>query len=429
MHLKKLSLQKIITASFLYYGIITVTLVSCLLAIFALNEGLTHYLQKHPALLMSEADRINENTRAIRETMIPPDKALEWYDLQRPEQVSEMWDEFYGATQIFESYTHFRSKPQIGNYYKVTEAGYRMTKDPGPWPPSRNHFNVFFFGGSTSFGVGPAWATVASYLQDAMNEAGGVRGRKVFVYNFGRSGYMSTQEVILFQNLLREGFVPDMVVFLDGLNDFCWHDGQPSSWQMLARYFDQVNEDYRKQAAGHGIVTRWDHLRDFVLTLPLVRAWEAYRQRATSSGIPQYQTRKPAEVEESPESHEVLSRIMDRYFNNQRQVEGIAKAYGIAPVFVWQPIPTYRYDTTHHLFNPDRLHCHINSKVGYPMMAERLAERPPHPHFIWAADIQQDSKEPLYVDAFHYTAPMSKRLAKFIYQEIRSHGFLETIKF
>jgi len=414
-------LRRVLSAAARYYAFAAVMLVSSLIMILLLNGGLTGYLRWHPQLLMSEADRINENTRAIREKMVPPDKALEWYDLQRPEQVAEMWEEFYSAAQMFEAYTHFRPKPLLGKYYLVTEAGYRMTRDPGPWPPSRDDFNVFFFGGSTAFGVGPAWATVASYLQDAMND-GGVGRRKAYVYNFARSGYLSTQEVILLQNLLRDGHVPDMVVFLDGLNEFCWYDGRPSSWQTLARYFDQVNEDYRAQMAGYGIATQWSYLREFVRSLPLVHALDVWRQRAVSPGIPRYQ--QATEVAEAPQSDEVLNRVIDRYLHNLRQVEAIARAYGIVPVFAWQPIPTYHYDLRYHLFRPDRLGCHINSKVGYPLMAARLARMPSNPRFIWTADIQSELKEPLYVDAFHYTAPMSRRLAQFIHRELRGRGLL-----
>jgi lysophospholipase L1-like esterase len=415
---------KIIRIVGLYYRIVAITLVSCLLALYAINEGLTVFLRKHPDLLMTEADRINETTRSIREKMISPEKALDWYDLERPEQVAELWEEFYQGGSRFESYTHFRPRSLLGNYYKVTEAGYRMTRDPGPWPPSLNNFNVFFFGGSTAFGVGPAWATVASYLQDAMNTKGGRTGRKVYVYNFGRSGYLSTQEIILLQNLLREGYVPNMVVFLDGLNDFCWHDGQPSSWQMLARYFDQTNENYRAQMAGYGIVTRWDHIREFFWSLPVVRALDAVRQRARSPGIPQYQkaTETATTTDEKPESDDVLNTVIARYFHNLRQAEAISRDYGIIPVFVWQPIPTYGYDTRYHLFKPDRLHCHVNSKIGYPMMAAHLTKMPSNRNFIWAADLQQELKEPLYIDAFHYTAPMARRLAQFIYKEIRDQG-------
>ena len=401
-----------------YVSIVCVTLVATGLGLVAGNYVAEAYLRANPEILMTYEDRVNENTRAVREKMIPQDKITEWYALDSPEEVKPMWAEFYGAGAEFESYTHYRSRPLVGKYYGATEAGYRMTRDPGPWPIQEGNFNVFFFGGSTSFGVGPYWATVASYLQDAMNESGGV-DRPVYVYNFGRSGYMSNQEQVLFHRLISAGHVPDMVVFLDGLNGFCWVDGNPSGWQSLQRFFNQTNEDYRRQFEGYGVVTRWDHAHKFIETLPLLRLVGAWARRTGEDEIPEYT--KPAAApapEETPEDEATLRAIIDRYVNNIRQVEAVSKAYGIAPVFVWQPIPTYKYDLRHHLFNPDRLGCHVNSKAGYPIMAVRVAQDPPSENFLWVADMQEDLKGPLYIDAFHYTAPMSKRIAALIWEAI-----------
>jgi len=42
----------------------------------------------------------------------------------------------------------------------------------------------------------------------------------VVVYNFGRAGYYSTQERILFEYFVAKGVKPDVAIFLDGLNDF-----------------------------------------------------------------------------------------------------------------------------------------------------------------------------------------------------------------
>lgn len=196
---------------------------------------------------------------------------------------------------------------------------------------------------------------------------------------------------------------------------------KPSSWTALARFFNQTNEDYRRQAAGYGVVTRWDHARKFLESLPLLRLLGAVASRSGEEEIPEYtKAEAPARPapEEKPKDEATLRSIIDRYVNNIRQVEAVSKAYGIAPVFVWQPIPTYKYDRSHHLFNPDRLGCHVNSVAGYPIMAARVAKDPPSEYFVWAADIQQDLKEPLYIDAFHYTAPMSKRIAAFIWEAI-----------
>jgi hypothetical protein len=43
-------------------------------------------------------------------------------------------------------------------------------------------------------------------------------------------------------------------------------------------------------------------------------------------------------------------------------------------------------------------------------------------NFIWAADMQQNLKKPLYVDAVHYSGEMTSMIAKYILDEIRDRG-------
>ncbi len=402
---------------------ISVSLLMAVIVVLLLNAAAGRWLRANPDLLMTPQDRINENTRAVREAMISPANAVLWYDLQSADEVKPMWDEFYKAGARFESYVHFRSHALDGRYYGVAEEGYRKVRDNGPWPLSGEHYNVFFFGGSTSFGVGPYWATVASYLQQEMNRRG-LAAKPARVYNFGRSGYQSTQELILFQRLLSAGHRPDMAVFLDGLNDFCYHDGQPSSWQALATYFNESNTRYQREVAGHGAVTRWENLTEFVRTMPLMRLTNAALDRAFGEAVPQYVAAPVAATPDVPEPESTRRAVIQRYVNNMRQAKAIARDYGIVPVFVWQPIPTYKYDLRHHVFNPDRLHCHVNSKLGYPMMRESGAAAPLGDAFVWAADMQQDLAEPLYVDAFHYTAPMSRRIAVLIADAVQERGLV-----
>jgi lysophospholipase L1-like esterase len=407
-------------------SILSNSLVFALVTLLVANAFATIWLRARPELLMSSEDRINENTRAVREKMITPDQAVLWYDLGSPDEVKPMWDEFYRAGAQFESYVHFRSRPLQGKYYGVTEQGYRLVRDNGPWPPSRDNFNVFFFGGSTSFGVGPYWATVASYLQKSMNASGEI-GRPVRVYNFGRSGYISTQEEVLFHRLISAGHRPDMVVFMDGLNDFCFNDGQPSSWQTLATFFNDTNGRYQREAAGYGIATKWGSLTEFVRTLALMRLTRAGMERLFAAPVPKY-VAPTEQVRETAEPEATLRAVMARYVGNMRQVKAVAESMGIVPVFVWQPIPTYNYDLRYHVFNPDRLGCHVNSKVGYPLMRASEVAKPLGRSFVWAADIQKELAEPLYVDAFHYTAPMSRRIAEFIHSAVRDRDLIKAAK-
>lgn len=72
---------------------------------------------------------------------------------------------------------------------------------------------------------------IASYLQPLVVAAD---GRPARVYNFGHSGYYSTQERILFTRLVVAGHVPDVAVFVDGLNDSGAVDDVPMTMPRLA---------------------------------------------------------------------------------------------------------------------------------------------------------------------------------------------------
>jgi hypothetical protein len=402
------------------FTITCVSLVGVLVILLLANWAASGYLRANPDILLSRAERINENTRSVREKMIPPDKIAEWYDFTSADELQPMWDEYYKAGAAFESYVHYRSRTLIGDYYGMREEGFRNVRDQGPWPLDVSNYNVFFFGGSTSFGVGPYWGTVASYLQEELNSTDKF-GRPVKVYNFGRSGYHSNQEQILFHRLISDGHMPDAVVFLDGLNDFCFLDGQPSSWQMLARHFDSVNEQARARSSGEDVDTDWSELGTFISSMPLTRLIGAWNARSNEEAIPTYTGPEGAIDEPSPPA-EKLNKVIDRYLGNIGQVQAVARANGIASYFVWQPIPTYKYSAEHHLFYPDRLGCHTGSKFGYPIMANRVEQGLNIESFIWAADMQEDLRENVYIDAFHYTAPFSRDIAKLIAANFRDHA-------
>ena len=85
---------------------------------------------------------------------------------------------------------------------------------------------MFVFGGSTTFGVGlPDDETIASCLQQFAAEGHSTPPLKV--YNFAQPAYFSSQELIQFEQLLNAGFIPQIAVFVDGINDFTFADGQP----------------------------------------------------------------------------------------------------------------------------------------------------------------------------------------------------------
>lgn len=132
-------------------------------------------------------------------------------------------------------------------------------------------------------------------------------------------------------------------------------------------------------------------------------------------GIRDRMRRTPPQPPQHVDSNidEVVDSVARRYFANKREIEAIARDYVVQVVFVWQPIPFYKYDQRYHLFSRE---AGVNryASVGYERVRQIVEAEDEGPDFLWCADIQERITEPLYVDYIHYTAAMSRRLAEYI---------------
>ena len=278
------------------------------------------------------------------------------------------------------------------------EEGYRRSSGQKPWPPHPDRFNVFVFGGSTAFGYGVADdETIPSSLARQISER---TQKDVGIYNFGRAGYRSSQERLLFESLLTDGFVPDVAIFIDGLNDFA--NEEPLFSRELGRLFAERNEK--------GMQAFRSALDRNIPKLPVVRFVDylANLVRSESDG---------AGLTQGPGSDNAARnrRVIDHYFENKRLIEAAAAAYSSHAVFVWQPVPMYHYDMSNYLF-ADGGFSGVNrhAAAGYATMAEIVVSRDLGSDFLWCADIQQGLKESLYVDKIHYSRAMGSRVAQCI---------------
>jgi hypothetical protein len=95
----------------------------------------------------------------------------------------------------------------------------------------------------------------------------------------------------------------------------------------------------------------------------------------------------------------------------------------VRPLFVWQPVPTYHYDLRYHLFGDLDFGVNNCSAFGYARMADRLRHAPPASDFLWAADVQEGVRQPLYVDQVHYTAALSAVIGRVIGQALLERGY------
>jgi hypothetical protein len=319
-------------------------------------------------------------------------------------EIEALLKETWSRPFVYEPFTQFKERPYRGFYVNVDNKGFRITKNQGSWPPQSKSLNIFLFGGSTTFGYGVQDdQTIASHLQEYLTTR---LDRDVKVYNFGRGDYYSTQERILYEKLLASGFVPDMAIFIDGLNDFYYNSNEP---RFTRRLSEVVNNG--KTSIGYKV---------FVTTKTLNRAVRGVRIRLSKWFREERQSEKLSEKADADVNRrkfgdpEVIHLVIKRYLMNKRMIEAVSMPFGVKPIFVWQPAPTYHYDQRYHSFSGWGFGQHSYSQYGYERMAELIEKNPLGDNFLWCADIQKDKEKSLYVDLMHYSADFSKEFAMVI---------------
>jgi hypothetical protein len=365
----------------------------------------------------------------IKDHYIPPIVSLKQLNQLRslkkvcPElsqdEMKKILCETYGETLTYEPFTQFKRRPHTGEYVNISENGFRNTNNQGPWPPDPDNFNIFLFGGSTSFGYGVSdGQTVASHLQELFSARAPMKN--VRIYNFGRPYYYSTQEFILFQRLLFSGFIPDAAIFIDGLNEFYNRDDIPAYTGELKKIFG------RERPPAKTLLLKISE------RLPIGRIINFFNRRIkdflTKDDLLERRKNESKKDKEDRDKNieSMVIKLIDRYFKNKELIELISGVYGVKTVFIWQPVPTYKYDLKYHLFSHRLKNC--LEKYGYPYMAEFIKEKSPGDNFLWCADIQEQEKEPLYVDSCHYSPKMSKKFAQAIHGSLLKRNLLTAKK-
>lgn len=347
------------------------------------------------------------------------DRLERFYPRLTPREVTRLMVETYRPL-LFEPFTQFKERPYRGQFVNVDERGFRLGREQGPWPPAPANLNVFAFGGSTTFGASlPDDLTIPSQLQALLSRRSATPVR---VYNFGRGYYFSTQERVLFEQLLSTGVVPDVAVFVDGLNDYYFPRGEPAMTAELRRFVDLPPPPSRP-------------LIEWYQGLPIGRAAARVREwaRGRPAEVPPLATPPavpggtPARADALRASRvELAAGVQRRYIANKRMIDAIATAYGVHAVAVWQPVPKYKYDRSLHSFlvPDDRDPNALSGVFGYPEMAKLASTGALGRNFLWCADIAEHLREEVYLDQVHYTPRMSRRVARCIAKGMLRRGLI-----
>ncbi len=329
--------------------------------------------------------------------------------------------ETWSRRLIFDPFTQFKEGPYRGTYVNVDPNGFRIIKNQGPWPPKSDSLNIFLFGGSTTFGYGVMDnQSVPSFLQEYLTT---MLDRDVRVYNFGQGNYFSTQERILFEKLLLSGFVPDMAIFIDGLNDF-YYNNEPKFSDRLRGFMAHHNPKKNKTT---------EFINGLFSKTALGRAARGLKTRLFQplQKQPSTEAKNEQNMAESTAKNyadeQVITSVIERYLRNKELIEAISMAQGVIPIFVWQPVPTYKYDQRYHPFSKFGYGQHTYSQYGYAVMAKVHRKKPLGRNFLWCANIQEDKNEPLYIDKVHYSSKFSKEFAITIAELINERSFFRAL--
>lgn len=323
---------------------------------------------------------------------------------------AQYWREFLLSRRMrYHAFVLHRRAPLKGETINIDQEGIRLTPGADCGPQA---FKVFAFGGSTMWGTGsPDWSTIPSYLQMGMKK---LKNGPICVVNFGESAYVSTQSVIELMLQLQAGHIPDVTLFLDGVNDIyaAYQAGRPG----LHQNFEQVAAKFEGQG-----VPKKGQLKELLELSSLYRLAESLgtKLRQAVSSTPELLTYETMEID----AESLSNSIIQTYLSNYRIVDGLAQQYGFQSFFFWpphivvgaKPLTTEEWELKRSL-DPvlAKLYLSVYRKIE-PLVPE-------YKNLIYLGAIYDNYKSLLWLDDIHFTPVGNERIAQKMLEVLRDRS-------
>jgi hypothetical protein len=291
-------------------------------------------------------------------------------------------DEIWEANQYsYEPWLMFKVTDYASGYVNVK--GFERKSVPSEIinDGSTDTVDIFFFGGSTMYGWNLSDAeTIPSQFLDICQKKY-PQGKSIRIRNYGIPYYYSKQELMLFSKLVFEGERPDIVIFMDGLNDF-----YPS--RML--YYDRPHFSYAMQQVFDGRMFQ-KNKKNIIDT-----SEQFYRD---PPGIP---------------PKEYYQQLHDKYLDNIEQAASLAETVGASSYFFCQPVPFYNY--------PNREKDPISFKTDYARYnyIYPLLEKRKDSNFVYLGNMLENEKGLPFIDQVHYSPSFARKIAEKIFRKIEN---------
>jgi lysophospholipase L1-like esterase len=343
----------------------------------------------------------------IRDSRVNASKARVDYRAKADTYSDSSWPQKY--YQEFQACVFLRWKPYVywcrsafqGNYINIDSDGIRKS-----WVPTAKHtetnppLTIFMFGGSTMWGTGARDDfTIPSILTKKLRE----EGIYAETTNFGETGYVTSQEIIALTLELRNGNIPELVIFYDGVNDtysaYQQHvAGLPQNEFNRSNEFNQSKPYHIKQF--RGIV-----IQDTIKRVATLRFIRGVLRQLGLLGKSTGGVRPQTNIGNSASDNEFMTHdVIGIYRSNIELVKALAAHYGFQYIFYWQPTIFQKTHLTAYEESERRKQREIQPffQKTYKHLAEqRNFAKGESYKFHNLSYIFSDVQEPLFVDWIH----------------------------
>ena len=322
----------------------------------------------------------------------------------QPEEILQLNHEMITNAYMIEPYTFISPKPREGKYVNIHKESYRiiareMTNE------NPNSIKTYVFGGSTTFGYGITDKdTIPAYIQDYLSER---FPKKDFVtYNYCRSAYFLKHEFVLLWSLLMKGHRPDIVIFIDGLNELT---SEASMYTEELNKMYMIYNDKSKYYFGEIFYLIAD-------TFPIYHLGKILKRK--------YLREKSENIaKEGNVWVEKINQLKNRYLLNMEVIRLLGEKFNFSPYFFLQPVPGYKNMFDKHMFLTKEQHSKYLKKNN--LLMSHLEKEANKSYFISLTDMLVDFVGQPFVDSSHYTPEVCKLIAKRIVEKINVKHFFK----
>lgn len=312
-------------------------------------------------------------------------------------------------------YVYWRQPAFQGKYINITENGLRFTPAPAITAPKGTApVRIFMLGGSTMWGTGARDAmTIPAILSAELAH----KGIAAEVTNFGESGYVSTQELILLLLELQRGNIPDVVVFYDGVND-TFSAYQQRTAGMPQNEFNRVNE-FNLTGAANRARLRYIAFQNSLLDLSSVRFLKAVLNRLGWINPP---GAARASAGDNRSDDPIALDVVAKYKANVQIVGALARQYGFKALFYWQPTVFHKQHLTDYenSWRRDAQSMEPFFLKTTAFVQQGMAAQGKESGFRDLSSIFANVREPLFVDQFHLAESGNGLIAKEMAKDVLS---------